>query len=236
MAKIIIKFKGMVRGEVALKKKATTIGRTEANDIPVENLAVSRRHAEIVRSDVGFWVYDLQSSNGTFVNGVRVEKKQLKDGDTILVGKHTLLFVAEPGDAVSTASKDPDTLFRTTIEGDDPKSQDSEGMTTIELLPPKKQAAPGFLKVRQGKMPRSKYLLTEEATIIGREEYSEIRLSSPRAPRLAVVINRNGHNYTIAPSETGILLNNKKLIQRQTLKAQDFITIQDVVFEFFVGE
>ena len=71
------------------------IGRMEGFDLCVECPNVSALHAEIVEEDGGRWVYDLESTNGTYVNGQRIETKQLlNDGDTIQMGSCSFRFVS----------------------------------------------------------------------------------------------------------------------------------------------
>lgn len=69
-----------------------TIGRAEGNDIRINNLSVSRRHAKIIREQREYLLLDLESSNGTYVNGVRVSRVKIASGDKIGIGKHVLLF------------------------------------------------------------------------------------------------------------------------------------------------
>ena len=73
---------------------STTIGRTSENQITVADKEVSRRHAEIVRTEAGFVVKDLGSPNGTFVNGERVTEHSLKEGDRIKMGGKFFIFKA----------------------------------------------------------------------------------------------------------------------------------------------
>jgi len=71
------------------------IGRLPTNDVVLDNLALSRHHAEVVGED-GAWVLrDLGSSNGTFVNGQRIARHALRTGDTIGIGKFTLVATVE---------------------------------------------------------------------------------------------------------------------------------------------
>ncbi len=69
-----------------------TIGRAEENDIHIPDAAVSRKHAEIVWKKMGFMIRDLGSTNGTFVNSIRITEKSLSDGDKIRAGNSNLLF------------------------------------------------------------------------------------------------------------------------------------------------
>ena len=78
---------------VALTREWTRIGRSLAADLRFDDPTVSRRHALVVRQADGVRVLDDRSLNGVFVNGQRVEWHALKDGDEILVGRHSLRFI-----------------------------------------------------------------------------------------------------------------------------------------------
>ncbi|HEY1698614.1 MAG TPA: FHA domain-containing protein [Trebonia sp.] len=69
--------------------RVTRIGRTPDNDVVVRDLSVSRRHAELRRSDAGFTIVDVGSHNGTFVNGARVTRAKVGENDIIAVGNAT---------------------------------------------------------------------------------------------------------------------------------------------------
>ena len=75
-----------------------TIGRSRESDIFLPDQWLSRHHAEIVQRSDGYFVVDLQSKNGTLLNGQPVkEDGRLRDGDIITLGEHTLTFVADEG-------------------------------------------------------------------------------------------------------------------------------------------
>ena len=76
-----------------LTREWTRIGRSLAADIHFDDATVSRRHALVVRQADGVRVLDDRSLNGVFVNGHRVERRTLRDGDEIVVGRHRLLFL-----------------------------------------------------------------------------------------------------------------------------------------------
>ncbi len=73
-----------------------TLGRDPTNTVRLRDGEVSRRHAEIRRSGEEFWLVDLGSSNGTFVNGQRITQHRLINGDQIQVGRSLLLFTQPP--------------------------------------------------------------------------------------------------------------------------------------------
>jgi pSer/pThr/pTyr-binding forkhead associated (FHA) protein len=90
---------------VAVQREWTRIGRSLAADIRFDDATVSRRHALIVHQPDGTRVLDDRSLNGVYVNGRRVEWSPLKDGDQVVVGRHTLWFVdtATVGGPVASA-------------------------------------------------------------------------------------------------------------------------------------
>ncbi len=79
---------------LAVTKGLTTIGRHPESDIFLDDITVSRRHAEIQRVDNAFRVRDAGSLNGTYLNRERVEEAELTTGDELQVGKFKLAFFA----------------------------------------------------------------------------------------------------------------------------------------------
>lgn len=91
-AKLILLFNDSVISEYSLTSDETTIGRRFANDIHIDNLGVSGSHAKVLMIGGNAFIEDLNSTNGTYVNGNRIDKKPLSDGDVITVGKYQLRF------------------------------------------------------------------------------------------------------------------------------------------------
>jgi pSer/pThr/pTyr-binding forkhead associated (FHA) protein len=75
-----------------IDKDVTTAGRHPESDIFLDDVTVSRRHAEFVRRDGNFFVKDVGSLNGTYVNRQRVEEAELATGDELQIGKFKLTF------------------------------------------------------------------------------------------------------------------------------------------------
>ena len=95
MAKLVLSLSGAVLGEYELNTERVTIGRKPDNDIPIDNLAVSGKHALIITILDDSFLEDLGSTNGTYVNGKLVKKHALKNGDVIAIGKHELKYINE---------------------------------------------------------------------------------------------------------------------------------------------
>ncbi len=79
-------------GWVQLTQKTSTIGRDPSCQIVVQDEQASRRHAEIVERDDGWWIKDLGSTNGTIVNDNTIDYVQIRHGDAIRIGNHRLVF------------------------------------------------------------------------------------------------------------------------------------------------
>ncbi len=97
MGKLVVSLDGVVIKEVQITKDKTTLGRRPYNDIVIDNLAVSGEHAvlQMVGSDV--FIEDLNSTNGTYINGKAVKKQLLAHNDTVEIGKYKIKFLVEDG-------------------------------------------------------------------------------------------------------------------------------------------
>lgn len=95
MPKMIVSIDGVVIKEVQLTKDRTTLGRRPYNDIVIDNLAVSGEHAVMQMSGADVFLEDLNSTNGTYVNGKAIKKHQLQNGDTVEIGKYKIKFAHE---------------------------------------------------------------------------------------------------------------------------------------------
>lgn len=91
---LIVRAGGGRAGEsFELARPQLTIGRSPESDVFLDDVTVSRTHARLVRRDDGYWIEDLGSLNGTFVNRRRVEAQALEDGDEVQIGKYKLTFL-----------------------------------------------------------------------------------------------------------------------------------------------
>ncbi len=102
MPKMIVSLDGVVIKEVQLSKDRTSLGRRPYNDIVIDNLAVSGEHAVLQMSGGEVYVEDLNSTNGTYVNGKTVKKQLLQNGDFVEIGKYRIQYAGESGMAVPT--------------------------------------------------------------------------------------------------------------------------------------
>jgi FHA domain len=93
---LLIRSGGGREGEtIDLDLDVLTIGRSPHSDLFLDDITVSRHHARVLRDEGGFWVEDLNSLNGTYVNRKRIEQQRLFDGDELQIGKFKLAFVEQ---------------------------------------------------------------------------------------------------------------------------------------------
>jgi pSer/pThr/pTyr-binding forkhead associated (FHA) protein len=93
MAKLVLSFGDKIIKEYELERGSITIGRDEENDIHIDNPAASNRHAKILTILDESFIEDLDSTNGTYINGKKITGHSLKDGDSIFIGEHELDYI-----------------------------------------------------------------------------------------------------------------------------------------------
>jgi len=92
----VVAMSGSSKGEIYLLKSGkTTVGRDNSNSVQIGDATVSKKHCAIESRDSGFELVDLESHNGTFVNGVPVKRRSLAHGDVIRVGTSEFVFLTQ---------------------------------------------------------------------------------------------------------------------------------------------
>jgi pSer/pThr/pTyr-binding forkhead associated (FHA) protein len=234
MAKVILTFKGAVLSEIPLEKEATTIGRKDDNDIVIDNQSVSGRHAQIVREGDDFFIEDLNSTNGTFVNNLKITKAELFKGDSILIGLHNIDFISEKirsqedkkAFAVRGRSMDETMVIS---PQDQKKILDARDKSIPEPL--------GGFYVLEGSTDSREYELKERISTIGKEAGSAIRLKGFFAPKVAALVNRRKEGYFITPSGgKPIKVNGREMDRRYDLKDGDIVEAGGLKLQFFIKE
>jgi hypothetical protein len=97
MGKLVVSLDGVVIKEVEITKDKTTLGRRPYNDIVIDNLAVSGEHAVMQLVGIDVFIEDLNSTNGTYINGKAVKKQLLNHNDTVEIGKYKIKYLADEG-------------------------------------------------------------------------------------------------------------------------------------------
>ena len=104
MAKIFVTLDDNLIKVIPLLKERMTLGRRPYNDIVVDNLAVSGEHAALQAIGNEYYIEDLNSTNGTYINGKKIKRQILHAGDSIEIGKYTIKYVNDVIDPEATVS------------------------------------------------------------------------------------------------------------------------------------
>ena len=124
MARLMLSLDGQVLAEYNMTKERYTIGRLPDNDVRIDNAAVSGHHALVINILNDSFLEDLNSTNGTYVNGKLIKKHALQHGDVITVGHHQLRFVDD-----DATESDPDEFEKTMVIH--PSSQSTEQIRDV---------------------------------------------------------------------------------------------------------
>ncbi len=255
MAKLILSMDGLVLKEIPLNKERMTIGRKPHNDIQIDNLAISGEHAVIVTILNDSFLEDLNSTNGTYVNGQSVKKHFLQNSDVIELGKYRLKYVNEvpqqaaPADFEKTMILRPDMMRKTAEQiekkgvGDTQVGMKTAAHTAPPGTPPAEapqQAAPAqpapAAAAQQVQSPAAIQILS--GANAGKELELTKTLTTLGKPGVQVaVIARRPHGYFIThvegatfPVVAGVTLEANKPHQ---LNDHDIIELAGVKMEFF---
>jgi pSer/pThr/pTyr-binding forkhead associated (FHA) protein len=245
MATLILKYETKVLKEYPIQKSSVVLGRAPGNEIVIDNLAVSGSHARVVVEEGKFVVEDLNSLNGTFLNGQRIRKSTLKEGDLIAIGKHTLEFVERGGLSVlmmmPTEKSAQGSRADQTVVLDTKQRRDflAKATAIAEGADPETKTQIACLVVQAGRTDQPEYILTSKIYVIGKDKSASVRLKGWFLPRVAAIITRRGgRHFDIAPSENSgaTKVNSQVLTAPQELNEGDVIQIKKVQLRFHYRE
>ncbi len=134
MPKLIVSIDGVVIKEAQLTKDRTTLGRRPYNDIVIDNLAVSGEHAVLQMNGADVFLEDLNSTNGTYVNGKAIKKQQLRNKDVIEIGKYKIRFQTEQTATAPESSATPRNSMSGALEHAPHPADEGAGAATIRVL------------------------------------------------------------------------------------------------------
>ncbi|MFT3905355.1 MAG: FHA domain-containing protein [Steroidobacteraceae bacterium] len=232
MARLILSLDGQILAEYNMNKERYTIGRLPDNDIRIDNPAVSGHHSLIINILNDSFLEDLNSTNGTYVNGKLIKKHALQHGDVVTVGHHQLRFV-EDDDAqqdefektmVIQPSARPVERVRAAVSTEDATA--SRRALPGDAQPVHKKAR---LQVLSGAFAGRELELTKTLTTLGRP-----------GVQVAAITRRAGGYYIVHVDSEGD--GNVPLVNGQPIGAQarmlvdnDVIQLAGVKMGFFEG-
>lgn len=224
--KLEFSFNSSRLGDFVLDKEVMTIGRKEDNDIRIENLAVSGHHAKLLTIFDDSFLEDLDSTNGTFVNGQPITKHPLKNGDVIVIGKHELRYVNE-----SLAASDDD---KTVLIRRHPGLNTSPGQNLNEPIDmPGTNAsdlAAAKLQILNGKGAGKELALEKASVKLGKSGAEVVQINKRPDGHFIVSLDQDSESsyLTINGEAVGaraVKLNNHDVIEINKLKIEYFLAI-----------
>ncbi len=216
---------------VKLRKDRMVIGREKA-DLILKDQAVSRNHAEIVRQDDDYLIRDLNSTNGTYVNGQRLKERVLKHMDEIWVGKCRLLYtlLGRRDEVIEEDATGERAIVLKEEITRESKKQD------LEMRLPEKREF--YLEIMAGKKKARSFKFPTGRVIMGRSEESELALQDEEVSRkhaLVEVFSREQIFLSDLASANGTFLNGVR-VKTVRLKHGDLIRLGNTVLKFVVKD
>ncbi len=167
MGKLVVSLDGVVIKEVQITKDKTTLGRRPYNDIVIDNLAVSGEHAVLQMVGADVFIEDLNSTNGTYINGKAVKKQLLTHNDTVEIGKYKIKFIVEDGaDYEKTMILRPGA--RPPASAPQPQAAPVSGFAPSNFGGLGTTVAPASIRVLNGAAAGREVALTKVVTTVGK--------------------------------------------------------------------
>jgi pSer/pThr/pTyr-binding forkhead associated (FHA) protein len=228
MAKLILSMDGLVLKEILLNKERITIGRKPHNDIQIDNLAISGEHAAIVTILNDSFLEDMNSTNGTLVNGQAIKKHFLRNLDVVELGKYKLKYMSDAS-AAGAADAEKTMILRPGVNrSPEPKRSFTDtqtGLTKPLTAPGPVAAAAAAIQLLNGGNAGKELDLTKTLTTLGKPGI-----------QVAVIAKRpNGYFITHVEGTQFPVVNGESLdAQARLLKDHDVIEIAGIKMEFFL--
>ncbi|MFC1851895.1 FHA domain-containing protein [candidate division CSSED10-310 bacterium] len=259
MPKLVLLSGTKVAAKFPITGEKTILGREDKNDIVLEGSSVSRLHSQVLLEGEDFYIEDLGSRNGTLVNGIRITKELLKDGDEIAIGEYTFLFEED----VQTESKDetlvsslaeveveqkPPPVESERFESTDAEFVESESqqpkiterpheddVTLVEDVETftETEKTPAKLVILKNNKMENEHIIDTDIVTIGRDTENILQLEAESISRFHAQIVKEGRKYKLIDleSQSGTYLRGQQ-INQSTLRNGDEITIGDFALIF----
>jgi len=238
VAKLVTKSSSGEEKEYLLTSETMTIGRKPGNDIPIDNLSISGRHAQVITILEDSFLEDLGSTNGTYVNGKLVKKHALENGDIITLGKFQITYhsgasggdqdfeqtmIIRPGEVgmpEAAASKEIDQSMQKITA-----AIASEAASTAASPMANKEAC---LQLLSGANAGKELILTKALTTIGQPGVQVAAIT--RRPQGFFLIHVDGGPNNSVPKVGGSPIGPNA----HELKSHDIIEVASVKMEFYI--
>ncbi|KPK09994.1 MAG: hypothetical protein AMJ68_10520 [Acidithiobacillales bacterium SG8_45] len=223
MSKFIVKFSNEVVDHIDIAQGDMKIGRRPGLEIHIDNLAVSGEHANVFTIGEDSFIEDLGSTNGTLVNNKKITKHHLKNGDSVVIGKHELIYATDSGEG-EMPSSDND-FAKTVIIGPGSMPSPSSEPAAGSRDSGKQESRKGAIFVLSGANSGKRIDLVKQVTSLG------------RTGKKAGTITAGSEGYTLAPvsgSNENPTLNGRQVpASGALLKNGDIIEVAGTRLQFY---
>jgi len=203
MARLMLSLDGAVLAEYNMNKERYTIGRLPDNDIRIDNPAVSGHHSLIINILNDSFLEDLNSTNGTYVNGKLIKKHAMQHGDVITVGHHQLRFVDQQDGSADQDEFEKTMVITPSSQGEDRIRRVAAAVDQAAKAVPPKRSVPGGLPESATALPKAKLQVLSGA-FAGRELELTKALTTLGRPGIQVAaITRRAEGYFIVHVDSG---------------------------------
>jgi pSer/pThr/pTyr-binding forkhead associated (FHA) protein len=211
-------------GEYTLDKEVMTIGRKEDNDICIENLAVSGHHAKLLTIFDDSFLEDMESTNGTFVNGVAIQKHPLRNGDVISIGKHELRYIND----AKPLNDDEDKTVLIRPKQDTPSYPQAAQLEAVDFVPEGPTIDSAKLQILNGSGAGKELPLVKPSVKLGRSGSEVVQINKRPDGHFIVCLDLPDEGATpkINGEDIGarsIKLHNHDIIEINRLKIEYFL-------------
>lgn len=226
-----------------LDASVTTIGRAQDNDIVINNLALSRRHAEVHRRGGTYEVLDRGSQNGVYVNESRIEGPHaLRDTDVIKLGTYTFVFGGDPPEPeIPEVQSGPRRRRRPAERAPSPPSEEpTPPPAPIEPAtpPPEIELSPSSVPMAvltYNELELQRLELVEEEALVGRAKECDIQIPERRLSRRHCLLFRDDDGRWQVKdlgSQNGTYVNRRKVRDTQLLRHGDVLNFAEYAVMF----
>jgi len=236
MPRLLLKFNAAVIKEIPFDKDSLSVGRKPDNDIVVDNPAVSGHHCRISKQGGTYFVEDLESTNGTFVNEKRIKKSGLHHNDVVGLAKHALVFLedAPAPEAAPEAAAEPPADATMMISPQ--KQAELVAASAAHAKTGVKERA-GWLRVLKGAVGPGEHELKGMSTYIGKSDRVQIMIKGSglfgSAPEVAASVHRKPEGYVLVAVTDGYpVVNGTKVSGSVVLKEGDLIDCGATTMQF----
>ncbi|HOP07985.1 MAG TPA: FHA domain-containing protein [candidate division Zixibacteria bacterium] len=229
MPEIIVKYEDKVIERIVTEKRRISIGRTNDNDIVLENRGVSRKHALIEFNANAAVIIDNESLNGTFVNNRKISEEVLREKDIITIGKYSLLYNADV-----QREPDSDASFDGTMVLNTKRQRELLQQDQIDRKIVEKYGGSVLLGVENTEF--SEFRIDRDVVTIGKAKFVHVKAKGFWISGIQAKIVKEDNYYTLTNlGKAGKTKVNGEVITNHLLKNGDIVEVGKTIFKFVEG-